>query len=72
MPGMVVRVTVKPGEQVFPGAGLLVLEAMKMENEIRTGQGGVVKEVFVRAGQAVDKGAALIEIAVVAQGVDRA
>ncbi len=63
MPGLVLRVEVEAGERVEVGSGLLVLEAMKMENEIRSPRHGVVRRVWVRAGQAVEKGAELVEIA---------
>jgi pyruvate carboxylase subunit B len=63
MPGLVVRVEVNEGQEVSAGAGVVVLEAMKMENEISTPAGGVVTAVHVKAGQAVDKGAVLVEVA---------
>jgi biotin carboxyl carrier protein len=62
MPGLVVRVEVEPGQTVGPGGGLLVLEAMKMENELRTPSGGRVRAVLVAPGQAVEKGQALVEL----------
>jgi pyruvate carboxylase subunit B len=61
MPGLVVRVQAQPGEPVAAGAGLVVLEAMKMENELRASIGGVVKAVHARAGDTVDKGQILVE-----------
>ena len=61
MPGLVVRLEVEPGQTLAPGAGVLVLEAMKMENEIRSPGGGRVKAVLVRPGQAVEKGQVLVE-----------
>ena len=61
MPGLVVRVAVAEGQRVGPGAGLVVLEAMKMENELRAPADAVVRSVKVRAGQAVEKGEVLIE-----------
>jgi pyruvate carboxylase subunit B len=63
MPGLVVRVEVQVGQQVPAGGGLVVLEAMKMENEIRSPGAGKVKAVLVEAGQAVEKNAPLIELA---------
>ncbi|HLJ75204.1 MAG TPA: biotin/lipoyl-containing protein [Thermoanaerobaculia bacterium] len=63
MPGRIVRVMATKGESVRKGAGLLVLEAMKMENEIQAPVDGVVDEVFVQAGQTVDNGADLVRIA---------
>ena len=61
MPGLVVRVLVSPGHAVQPGQGLVVLEAMKMENELRAQAGAVVAAVHIRGGQAVEKGQVLIE-----------
>ena len=63
MPGRIVRVTATKGESVHKGAGLLVLEAMKMENEIQAPADGVVEEIFVEPGQTVDSGADLVRIA---------
>jgi biotin carboxyl carrier protein len=61
MPGLVIRVQVQPGEQVAAGAPLVVLEAMKMENELKAGAPGVVKSVRVAPGEAVEKGQVLVE-----------
>lgn len=66
MPGLVVRIPVTVGETVAAGAGLLVLEAMKMENEIKAVGPGVVTMVRVAPGQAVEKGQILIELGPVA------
>jgi biotin carboxyl carrier protein len=63
MPGLVVRVAVSVGERVEAGAGLVVVEAMKMENELRAPQSGVVTAVHVAAGAAVEKGAPLVTLA---------
>ena len=60
MPGKVVRVLVAPGDEVNAGQGLVVLEAMKMENEIGAPRAGRVKSVEVAPGQNVETGAALI------------
>ena len=62
MPGLVVRVNVKPGDVVQAGQGLVVMEAMKMENELRATAGGTVKAVIVSPGTAVEKGAVLLEL----------
>ena len=62
MPGLIVRVNVVPGQQVAAGAGLVVMEAMKMENELRAAAAGTVKAVHATPGQAVEKGAVLIEL----------
>ncbi len=62
MPGKVVKVMVKEGDRVDPGAGVIIIEAMKMENEIQCRNAGIVKAVHVSAGQTVESGAMLIEI----------
>ncbi|MCP5106601.1 MAG: hypothetical protein GY950_24665 [bacterium] len=62
MPGKVVKVLVEEGQEVEPGAGVIIIEAMKMENEIQCRNGGVVKAVHAAAGQAVESDVALIEI----------
>lgn len=62
IPGLVTRLLVKPGETVEPGQPLLILEAMKMENEIRAPRGGVVQQVHARAGESVARDALLVEI----------
>ena len=62
MPGLIVRVAVEPGTQVQPGQGLVVMEAMKMENELRAATAGRVKRVLVKPGEAVEKGATLVEL----------
>lgn len=62
MPGRVVRVTVAAGDEVQSGAPLLVLEAMKMQNEITAPKGGSVTAVHVKAGDAVESGAELVTI----------
>lgn len=59
MPGKVVRVLVAPGDAVEAGQGLVVVEAMKMENELRAGKAGRVASVSVVEGQSVDAGAVL-------------
>lgn len=62
MPGLIVRVDVAPGDRVEPGQGVVVMEAMKMENELRATAGGTVKAVLASAGQAVEKGMLLVEL----------
>jgi len=62
MPGRVVRLFVAAGDRVEKGTPLLILEAMKMENEVQSPREGVVKTVHVEAGQTVDNGAELIEV----------
>ncbi len=56
MPGKVVRVLARPGEEVNAGQAVVVVEAMKMENELRAARAGRVKEVRVREGAAVESG----------------
>ncbi len=56
MPGRVVAVLVKEGAEVAEGQGVVVLEAMKMENEIQAERAGVVRRVLVEAGQSVEGG----------------
>ena len=63
MPGLVVRVEVVEGQHVGAGAPLVVVEAMKMENELRASRAGRVAKVHVRAGMPVDKGAPLVTLA---------
>jgi len=60
MPGKLVRVLVTPGQAVEAGQGLVVIEAMKMENELKAPRGGRVKDVPARDGQAVEAGALLV------------
>ncbi len=61
MPGLVLRVQVEPGQRVTAGAGLVVLEAMKMENELKAPAPAVIKAVRVQPGAAVEKGQVLLE-----------
>jgi biotin carboxyl carrier protein len=62
MPGKIVRVLVAAGDQVTARQGLVVVEAMKMENELRAPHAGRVAELTVREGQAVEAGATLAVI----------
>ncbi len=62
MPGQVLRILVKAGQQVKTGDSLVVLEAMKMEQTIRTTINGVVQSVLVETGQVVAPGQMLVEI----------
>lgn len=62
MPGMIVRVNVHVGDSVQSGAPVVVMEAMKMENELRAQSAGTVSAVRVQAGAAVEKGAILVEL----------
>jgi len=60
MPGLIVSVEVTPGQKVKPGDGLFIIEAMKMENEIKARIEGVVKEIKVQEYQPVDKNQVLM------------
>lgn len=62
MPALVVRVLAAAGDAVVQGQGLVVLEAMKMENEIKAPRPGVVKQIHVAAGKAVEKGENLVTL----------
>jgi acetyl/propionyl-CoA carboxylase alpha subunit len=62
MPGLVVRVQVRVGDTVQAGQGLIVMEAMKMENELRSATAGRVTGVHVEAGAVVEKGTVLVEL----------
>ena len=62
MPGLVLLVEVEEGETVREGQGLLIIEAMKMENEIRAPVAGVVRELAVAAGDAVERDARLLVV----------
>lgn len=62
MPGKVVRLLVRPGDAVRPGDGIIVVEAMKMENELKAPAAGTVKEIRVEEGRAVGGGDVLVVI----------
>ena len=62
MPGIVKEVRVAPGQSVEGGQALLILEAMKMENEVRAPLAGRLEALHVKPGQAVEKGALLVTI----------
>jgi biotin carboxyl carrier protein len=62
MPGLIVRVNIAVGDTVTTGQGLVVMEAMKMENELRASAAGRVKRILAIPGQAVEKGALLVEM----------
>jgi len=62
MPGLIVRVNVAVGDQVQAGQGIVVMEAMKMENELKASAAGKVKAILATPGTAVEKGALLVEL----------
>lgn len=63
MPGKILRVNVKEGATVEKGQSIIVMEAMKMENEIKAPQAGRVQGLKISEGQAVETGAELCTIA---------
>ena len=62
MPGLVVRLEVQEGQRVAAGAPLIVVEAMKMENELRAPRAGRVSKIHVKRGAAVERGAILVTL----------
>lgn len=62
MPGMILKILVEPGQQINKGDGLLILEAMKMENVLKAGGPATVKAIKVEEKTAVEKGTILIEL----------
>jgi biotin carboxyl carrier protein len=60
MPGKVIEVLVAEGDSVEKGQGLVIVEAMKMENEVRSPIAGEVKEIKVKPGDTVEGGAVLV------------
>jgi biotin carboxyl carrier protein len=60
MPGKVIAVLVAEGDAVERGQGLVIVEAMKMENEVRSPIAGAVKEIRVKPGDTVEGGAVLL------------
>lgn len=61
MPGLIVRVAVGVGDRVTAGQGIVVMEAMKMENELRASADAVVRAIHATPGSAVEKGTRLVE-----------
>lgn len=62
MPGKIVKIIKKTGEKIEKGDAVMVMEAMKMENELRASVSGTVQSVMAQEGQAVETGALLMEI----------
>jgi biotin carboxyl carrier protein len=60
MPGQVLDILVKAGDTISEGDGLIVLEAMKMENIIKSNRDGVIQEVYAKKNNSVEKNAVLI------------
>ncbi len=63
MPGNILKVNVRPGQSVAEGTVLVILEAMKMENEILAPRAGSISQVLVNEGATVDTGSALVTLA---------
>ncbi len=62
MPGRIVKILVAENQQVSSGAGLLVIEAMKMQNELRAARSGRVEKIYVREGAGVESGSKLLRL----------
>ncbi|MGH7698677.1 MAG: biotin/lipoyl-containing protein, partial [Candidatus Dormibacteria bacterium] len=62
MQGLIARVAVKPGDHVDVGQTVVVLEAMKMQNDIPSDRSGVVSQVLVAEGQVVSRGETLVTV----------
>lgn len=62
MPGMILKVRKQVGDEVLSGESIIILEAMKMENELRSPVSGILKELFVKEGNPVEKGFKLFSI----------
>lgn len=62
MPGKVVKIFKKEGDTVTKGETVLILEAMKMENEIKSGADGIIKSINIKEGQALEAGFLMVEI----------
>ena len=71
MPGLVVQLEVAEGDQVTSGQGLVIVEAMKMENELKSEGEGTVKRILVEPGQAVDKDQVLVEFETPEEGLEK-
>lgn len=63
IPGLVTQVLKSVGDEVTEGDALLIMEAMKMENELKAPVSGTVQSIHVQPGQSVEKGALILEIA---------
>lgn len=62
MPGKIVKIMAAVGDKVVKGQTLIILEAMKMENEIKCGTTGVVKAIHVKAGDTLENGILMMEV----------
>jgi biotin carboxyl carrier protein len=62
MPGMILKIKKKPGDMILMGESVLILEAMKMENDLKSPAAGIIKEILAKEGNAVEKGTKLFSI----------
>ncbi len=62
MPGMILKIKKNPGDKITQGESILILEAMKMENDLKSPASGIIKEINVAEGDAVEKGVKLFSI----------
>ena len=62
MPGLIISVNVNEGDKIHKGAGVIVIEAMKMQNEMRAPRDGIVKQILIQKGCTVNSGDKLIVI----------
>ncbi len=62
MPGLLIKIKKKAGDKVTPGESILILEAMKMENDIRSPISGIIENIKISEGKTVEKGAELFTI----------
>lgn len=62
MPGLIIKIRKEVGEKVEQGDSVIILEAMKMENDLKASSSGIIENIFVAEGLAVEKGAILFSI----------
>ena len=62
MPGLIVKIEVEEGQKINKGDGLVIIEAMKMENEVRANVGGIIKQIFKKEEETVEKDMVLMII----------
>jgi biotin carboxyl carrier protein len=62
MPGMILKIKKNLNEKISQGETVIILEAMKMENDLRAPRSGIIKEIFVNEGNAIEKGTVLFTI----------
>ncbi|MBN2602300.1 MAG: biotin/lipoyl-binding protein [Candidatus Marinimicrobia bacterium] len=63
LPGLILKIHVKPGDAIKAGQNLVVMEAMKMENDVQAPANGTVKSILIKEGDSVNEGDVLIELA---------